>query len=282
MSPVSLSAVNASSVPLTFRAHRWVRRALGRDAQEIRDAEEFERDQAAGKTVRRPCTVQDHYDEKADLVAFEKGREAFRGCGRKAVPLRNDLTAETIADLIRLDPQIRAVVDFGCHYGGLSNKIATAFPHIQIIATDRSERVMELNRAEFSQPNLRFIGAKFIADRIAKEPEIFRDAIFTHTYTTMFLLPAAIREIYAALHAAGCRYVVAHEQSGLSYHSLRQFRFAYEPRPSTWHRGGILLHNYPEILQTAGFDVIDTQSHRLVNTGQMAGWRSVIFTGKRR
>jgi hypothetical protein len=275
---VDLSAVNASTTNLPFKLRRFARFLAGRDREERTHAKEFEADQRDGRIVRRAHSIQDHYDEPVDVAQFHKAKASFAGGGREIVPARLRISKATIDRLLRSDNGIRSVIDFGCHYGWLGSEIARENPHITVISTDRHEQMQALNRQEFRLPNLMFPAVPDLMELTRAEPRYFRDAIFTHTYTTMFLLPLAVRQIYSALHNSGTRYILAHEQLGFSRNRLRQYRFSYQPRPSMWHRDGILLHNYPEILQSAGFTVIEATAHKV--PVPHTDWRSAVFVGR--
>jgi len=46
------------------------------------------------------------------------------------------------------------------------------------------------------------------------------------------------------------------ESSGLSRETLEPFDFSYEKRDSVWFRSMMFIHNYPELLRNAGYELI--------------------------
>lgn len=275
---INLDEINQPTVGIAFRARRFARLLAGRDKAERQHAREFESDQRAGLLVRRPNSIQDHYDEPGDVDAFHKCKASLNGTGRAVVPARLNVTKSAVAKVLSADKSVTSLIDFGCHYGWLGNEIAQKFPNIRIISTDRFEEMQALNRAEFPASNLEFPAVPDIAAFVRENPSAFKDAVFTHTYTTMFLLPAAVRDLYQALHTAGTKYIVAHEQLGFSRHRLRQYQFSYQPQPSMWHRDAILLHNYPEIMRSAGFELIEAKAFPM--PVPQRDWRSALFIAK--
>jgi hypothetical protein len=276
---VDLSGVNAPTIGIFPRLRMIGRAFFRRDAAERIAARDFESDQRAGMTERRASDLA-RYNEAAGVHMFHKLQAAYRGEGRKTEPARQAINRMLMLQLLETDKSIAVVVDFSSYYGWLGHEIARRCPHIRVMSTSRHEAVAALNRAEFPLPNLDFLAVPDMAAFIRSSPERFANSIFIHTDTAMrLLMPNALRAIYLELFRAGTAYVIAHEQTGFSRYSLRQFQFSYQPRASMWHRDGLLLHNFPEMLESAGFTVIQASAHRV--PGVAPDWRSAVFTAMR-
>ncbi len=212
---------------------------------EVQAIDNLRRDLAAGALHRTGYV--DHYDEAAERATWHKykaeaggGEPAFR-----AAALRRLVAAELAAD-----PTIRNVVNWGAAYGVMESEIAKAFPGVTVWGLDRRDVTRDLNRAEFSAPNLRF---EAVPDIFGWTAGLDR-ALFCHANIGTYFLPAFLAKLYRHVAAAGATVVVLLEPSGRSRQTHRYFDYSTEPRATVVFRGArMLLNNYPALLAKAGF-----------------------------
>lgn len=222
----------------------------------------------------------DHYSEPHELAVWYKYRNAFlkNSSSNSEVVFRASFVRDEVLRLIREDSDIMNCVDFGCSYGWLESEIMREAPRIRVWGLDRSPRAIELNKQEFNLPNLDFV-ATDVFDFIADHPHALKNSVFCHVNIGVYFLPTFLLKLYALVRDAGARYIVCFEPSGLSRQLHAYYAYSMEPKESVVFRGPMLIHNYPYLLKTSGFDVISAELASPPHPHK--DFRSVRFTAKR-
>lgn len=222
----------------------------------------------------------DHYSEPQELAVWHKYRNAFlkNRSSNSEVVFRASFVRDEVLRLIREDVDIKNCVDFGCSYGWLESEIVREAPRIRVWGLDRSPRAIELNKQEFNFPNLDFVAAD-VFDFITDHPHALRSSVFCHVNIGVYFLPAFLLKLYALVRDAGARYIVCFEPSGLSRQLHSYYRYSLSPQESVVFRGPMLIHNYPYLLKSCGFDLI--RAELVTPPHPHRDFRSVCFTAGR-
>lgn len=168
------------------------------------------------------------------------------------------LQTQILTQILRSDPECRAVIDFGALYAKPDADVARAFPHVTVYGVDRSELIKGMNIGAFPEiENLQFIASDIL--EFLRGHNDLRGGLLVHALTGICILPRMIEKLYAQCAVAGIKHIALVELSGYS-HQLRQF-FSYSetPQPSAVFRQGMILHDYPSMLRRAGYSVQDAQ-----------------------
>lgn len=159
-----------------------------------------------------------------------------------------------LSDLLRSN-KIQTVLNFGVGYAHIDSLLASKFPYIQFIGTDRSRLTKTYNEMHFSHlQNLHFV-ADDIFRFLDMEKERFKGGLFLTARMLLLLPKPFIEKLYKAVAQAGFRYVVCVEQAGISRQTLQCYRFSEDEQPSVAYRETMFIHNYPALLKNAGYSV---------------------------
>jgi hypothetical protein len=137
---------------------------------------------------------------------------------------------------------------------------------------------MHSNNEEFGKPNCKFVAAD-IRDFIAHNKNEIKDCVLCHINIGVYFLPSFIRKIYAALHDAGARYIVAFEPSGISRETNDYYRYSLTPQNSVVFRGPMLINNYPNLMADSGFELLSAKI--LQPPHPQPDFRSACFVSRR-
>jgi hypothetical protein len=158
-----------------------------------------------------------------------------------------------LRDLIQKD-KIDKFVNFGVSYAYIDNILAKQFPQVQFVGIDRSLETKRYNEFEFKGvPNLRFEAAdirSFLASASAQ------NGVFFHARTGTYVARPILEEIYVAARNAGYRTIAGFEPFGMSRLTGEPYEFSLSERESIPYLYGMIIHNYPALLQKAGFELI--------------------------
>jgi len=156
------------------------------------------------------------------------------------------------------DGQINCFFNFGCSYAYTDSILAEKYPNISFYGIERTDSAKMYNSRFFSHlNNLHFLSGDIFS---ILEKSKYDGGIFFHSRTLLLLPSDFIRKLYKAVKAAGFKYIVGFEQYGLSRQTMKSFEFSYEFQDSVLYRNFMFIHNYPEILLTSGFSLIDINS----------------------
>ncbi len=223
----------------------------------------------------------DHYTEEKELETWRKYKAEFaeERVGTSEVVFRAVQVRDVLLDLIGNDPRVENVVNFGCSYGWLEYEVASRFPHVGVWGVDRSELGMRFNRDEFRLSNCNFV-ASDILEFIDDNQGALKGGILCHCNIGVYFLPTFMKKLYEAAFSGGALYVVLFEPSGVSRQTGDYYRYSREVNESVVFRGPMLLHNYPNLLEEAGYEVIDGALYAPPHRHR--DFRSVRFTGRRK
>ena len=196
-----------------------------------------------------------HYgytDELAELRAALKYKKQIEG-GYPGPSESKQLYKHAEIVLSELLGHSKFFVNFGACYAYIDSILALKFPDIQFIGVDRSKFTKLLNESSFSGlTNMEFVAEDVLAFLENKD---FENGIFFHTRTCCLLPKPFIQLLYKLVAKAGFSRVVCMEQVGISRQTGVPYKFSDEEQPSVAFRWGMYIHNYPEILNNAGYSV---------------------------
>lgn len=259
----------------SFRLHR-----LAMERQEILETIKHLHDDIKYGRLTRTGYV-DHYSEQRELEVLERYRKEFTTCSANdsEVVFRAQHVRDIVLSLIREDTALKNVVNFGCSYGWLEHQISNKASSTAVWGIDRSESAMQSNRKEFGSANCNFI-ASDIFNFIAGQKHALIDSVFCHINIGVYFLPTFIKQLYNAIYAAGGRYIVAFEPSGLSRETNDYYRYSLEASDSVVFRGPMLLNNYPNILRESGFELVSAKIMQPPHP--QPDFRSICLVSRRR
>jgi hypothetical protein len=216
--------------------------------------EELERAERERLTER----IIDDYDSKNEESIWRQTKQRsemprrYRWFGpfQNRPALSFHLQNKMLRKILRSDPACKSVVDFGALYAKPDADIAKAFPHVNVFAVDRSQNIKRMNEEAFPDiPNLVCAATDILT--FMRDQDL-RGGLLIHALTGICLLPEMMRKLYRQCAASGIKHVVVIELTGYS-HQLRQF-YDYNGSSAVL-RHGMISHNYPAMLQAAGYDV---------------------------
>lgn len=259
---------------ICFRAYRLAKVRL----ETLNSINNLNRDLRDGALHRSGYT--DHYSESTELAVLARYKNDYskNTSENSEVVFRANHVLKIASTLIKRDPEIKNLVNFGCSYGWLENQISLHHPHVQAWGVDRSREAMRINSDELGRTNCFFI-ASDIFEFIEKHPDALKNCIFLHINIGVYFLPTFIKKLYSTLHAAGARHVIAFEPSGISHEINNYFTYSLSPKKTVVFRGPMLINNYPQLLQEAGFDLEKAELLRPPHPQQ--DFRSACFVARR-
>jgi len=214
-----------------------------------------------GRAVRTGYV--DHYSEETEVGVRERYKAQFDGGQDTEVTFRARYVRDRIREFI---PPNAVLLNFGCSYGWLESQIPG------MTGIDRSEASMARNRLEFPQ-------STFVAGDVFEYLRDHRIDGLVHISIGVYFLPAFMSRLYAAARAAGARYLLGFEPSGISRETGGYFDYDLAARRSVVFRGPMLLHNYPNLMLEAGFEVLHAEILRPPHPND--DFRSAFFLGRR-
>ena len=191
-------------------------------------------------------------DELGELrTALDYKKEVERGFPNPGESKQLYNHAELV--LSELLDRSRYFVNFGAGYAYIDSILASKFPDIQFIGVDRSKFTKVLNESCFpALTNMEFLAEDVLTFLENKD---FENGVFFHTRTCCLLPKSFIELLYKAVAKAGLSHIVCMEQVGISRQTGAPYKFSDNEQPSVAFRWGMYIHNYPEILNKAGYSV---------------------------
>jgi len=237
------------------------------------------KDLRSGNVVRAGYV--DHYTEERRDETWRKYKDEFaqKNMASSEVVFRALHVRDVLLGLIGNDPRVENVVNFGCSYGWLENEVASRYAQVGVWGVDRRGLAMSLNRREFRLSNCNFV-ASDILEFINGNQNALNAGILCHVNIGTYFLPTFMKKLYEAAFAGGALYVVLFEPSGVSRQTGDYYRYSREVNESVVFRGPMLLHNYANLLEEAGYEVIDGVLYAPPHPHR--DFRSVRFTGRRK
>ena len=143
--------------------------------------------------------------------------------------------------------------NFGCLHPLADFTLAKSLTKTNFFGFDRSKMIFQLNNKKFRRKNLKF-GHGDLFKNLSKQNNI---DLFFHAKTTMFCYPAFINKLYKFLAKKKVKYIAIFEWLGFSVESSSFYYLTNETKRSKVLRDNIFAHNYPNILSTNGYEIID-------------------------
>ena len=184
---------------------------------------------------------------------------------------------DVLTNLLTADPNLKHFINFGVSYAHIDSVLAVKFPAVTFIGIDRSTFTKHLNEEWFSHlKNMQFVAGD-IFDFLAETD--LTGGVFYHTRTLALLPRSFIERLYSAVKRAKFMYIVGMEMIGISRQTLRPYDFTNQAQASVVFRDGMYIHNYPGILNNAGFDM--TRAELVRTNHPHADYRILSYTGHR-
>lgn len=166
-------------------------------------------------------------------------------------------------------------LNFGISFAYIDAALAAKFPNVQFFGIERTDAAKLYNAAFIDRENLTVLSGD-VFDLLANRR--FDGGVFFHTRTLLLLPETFVRKLYAAVRAAGFHYIFGVEQFGISRQTLQPYEFSLEPRDTVVYRGFMFIHNYPNLLRDAGFEL--TRFTSLATDHPHDDFRLLSFTAR--
>jgi hypothetical protein len=194
------------------------------------------------------------------------------------------LIEDRIGQLLKSDPSVKTVLDFGVLCAVPNYELAKRFPATEFVGIDRQELVKTLNERSFQLPNLRFLAG----DVLEALPQVARKgsptALF-HARTACLCYPEFLRRLYRTCAQLDVQYVVLYETLSMSKSYLRFYDYENMPADAIGIRSIMYAHNYPAYLREAGYQVLVNDrvaSGLLLNDRSDLGASNVVIVARKR
>ncbi len=149
----------------------------------------------------------------------------------------------------------RKVFNFGICYAYVDNELALEFPDVEFIGIDLSVHNKAFSDVDFGDTkNLTILTGDVFAHFSETD---YSDCVFLTSRTLPLLPREFIEKLYKSASEANFRYLVGFEQSGLSEEILAPFVFESPDKPSVYWRDRMYIHNYPYLIESAGYEILD-------------------------
>lgn len=149
---------------------------------------------------------------------------------------------------------IKRVVNFGVALAWMDDKLAANYPNVEFIGIDRAPSVKRFNEEHYNRPNLMFVAAD-INEWIDQQDSLEGD-LFVNMRTMLNFPESFVRDYYKKVYNGGAAGIYCLEDYGIPRETDAIYRLDYDYRPSVHYRNRVIMHNYPEMLDSAGFSVI--------------------------
>ena len=203
----------------------------------------------------RPEELDEYHDEQWQFFAWNQVRTVLASLKphEDRVAFAQFVLRETVRSILRANPAIASVIEFGVWCGQSAFQLAGEFPTVAFVGVDRSEAIRNANDRVYARENLRFVAAGIEAFlRNGPHPA---DVLLVHARTVSLLYPAGVRALYAAAAHTGIRRVALVEDVGISRTTGHFTRFSETGRPSIpLRQPGCFAHDYERYLREAGYE----------------------------
>lgn len=219
------------------------------------------------------------YDEDRELVAAMGHKKEVDNNYNSLPPTHRALhkSAITICDDLIKKNDARVFLDFGVSYGYINSVLANKNPHTEFIGIDRSRFTKIYNDSIFEIKNLSFAAGDIFE---LLKTRTWEDGIFFTMRTLVFLPQQFVERLYAKVYHAGFKYIVGMECTGISRQTLKSYEYSSERKDSIHSRDELFIHNYPGLLNCAGFNVMNVELVK--DDHPHPDFRRINFIGKRR
>lgn len=144
--------------------------------------------------------------------------------------------------------------NLGVCYPFIDSELAKLFPDVRFIGFERTAVVPLLNNHYFAhQTNMRSESGDLFEHLARKN---YTESVFFHARTLTLLPKTFVKRTYTSAHQAGFEFIFGNEQTGVSRHTKKSYRFSYDDAPTELFRKHMVTHNYPALLQSSGWNLI--------------------------
>ncbi|HEY0677513.1 MAG TPA: hypothetical protein VGD17_04470 [Chitinophagaceae bacterium] len=157
-------------------------------------------------------------------------------------------------EVIDRDSSVDQVIDFGTFCADPLFRLSKLNQDLRFVGVDREISTKKLNDLAFNNSNLEFV-AGYITDELPKLKSNRKSLLF-HSRTATLIYPQQVKNIYKACAENGVKYIALYENFGLSRTKLRYFDFENLPALAIPYASVMIIHNYPQYLDEAGYEVI--------------------------
>jgi len=184
---------------------------------------------------------------------------------------------QVMSDLLRSAGNVKSVFNFGVSLGHVDSILAKEFQQVQFVGFDRSPLTKAINEVEFPEiDNLKFEFGDLFEHL---DENGYENGVFFHSRTAILLNRPIVELVYDKAYEAGFEYIAGFEQLGLSRVTFKPFTFSLEETESVSYRSYMFIHNYPALMQKAGYRV---ESFEIFETGHPhPDYRITAFIGRR-
>jgi len=151
-------------------------------------------------------------------------------------------------------PPIERVINFGVMCAQPDFEAARRHAGVRFFGVDTQQQTERINRMAYSAENLEFMAAT-IEDALPRIARPDGQTALLHARTATLLFPQRLRNLYRLCAASGVRRIALFENHSISHDHYRFFRFEDMPRESIIYKNWQFLHNYPKLLEEAGYRI---------------------------
>jgi hypothetical protein len=203
---------------------------------------------------------------QTDTLDLELRKKAFRETDPKAT--FHGIAYRVLEDLLARDKSIRSVLNIGCNYAYMDWLLARKYPSVRFHGIDVNIDVPEIN-ADLKLPNNAFYSG--YALEMIENGQLSADAVYMSSTSTVIRHQELAK--YAELISQFAKYYLFSEPIWIlpgdeivnpkSLQPLGSIPALVQRHPLTGNYGYLCwIHNYYEILDKAGFEVIDYRFYR--------------------
>lgn len=200
----------------------------------------------------------------------------------KNILFSNDLfqrLVNIISAIKEKEPSVKKFLDFGVSYGYLIAELGKTYPDIQATGIDRSKLTKIFNESLFHDiPNVQFESGDVFDTLINND---FTGGCFLHTRTLSLLPPNFITRLYKQAFDSGFKYILGAEHWGTSWQTGKPMSLSQSKQDSVLFRNHMFLHNYPEFLLRANYQIEWAEIRKAINHPD-PNLHIFIFLAKRR
>jgi hypothetical protein len=164
---------------------------------------------------------------------------------------------DALVNVVRDDPAIREVINFGVMCGQAEYEAAGMFPDVRFVGVDRQRETARLNDQAYRLPNLRFDAAE-IEDTLQSMDGTLPRALF-HGRTATLCYPQKMRDLYKLCAAKGVKYILLFENCSISHRDHTFHSPERMPAEAIIYKNDQFVHDYRGMLLSAGYEIIKSE-----------------------
>lgn len=174
----------------------------------------------------------------------------------------NAFWVDALTDLLNAEPTVRSAINFGSFNGYFDKQLADRFQDVAFVGYDRYADGINLSREKYRAPNLSFLSEAGIDTVIGEARQSGGPGsavVLSHIRTCTTLYPDGVADLYRRCAENEVDFILGVEGAGFSFH-LQEFVPQDDPTRAPVVPLGIMVdHNYPALLDAAGYAIADRQ-----------------------